>query len=289
MNVKQRIIGAAESRGVSPTEPVMVALNNEDTGYKNLRFVVSHTEPHDVTTPLNVMWVVVDPNSADFGKVLRRSSRSNSGTYLHAWSEVLNEENFYVNQIWDLPEPEHQELYDHAVLIGNPHYSSAADVKAIDEAGGQLTGPLKTRPLEQGEEYGNDEVFPRSFLEFSLGPLRYLTSSLQMFFGNLNSQITSVRNRTTVVENRLGEVETGMTSMEETLLNSAAKGFAHVQETPALSWNIPHNLNTSNIIVQVFEGNTIVWPADIIISDENNVEVTFAVEVAGGAKIIPIS
>jgi len=289
INVKERVLSAAEARGHSASLPVIVALSNQNTNYNNVRFVVSQNEPHDVTSPLNVMWIVTDPNSADFGKVLRRSSRSNSGTYLHAWSEVLEESNFYVNQVWDLPEPEHQELYDHIALIGNPHSTTAEDMEVLPLSGGQLTGALKTRTLEAGEEYADDEAFPRSFLEFSLGPLRYLTSSLQMFFGNLNNQIRSVRNRTTVVEGRLDTVQTGMTTLEETLLNSAAKGFAYVQETPTSEWNIAHNLNTYNIIVQVFEGNTIVWPADIIVQDENNVKVTFAIDVAGGAKVLPIS
>lgn len=289
IETRDRIVLAAESRGLAADHPVIVALNNVDTGYKDVRFVVSHTEPVGITSPLNVMWIVSDPVNADFNKVLRRSSRSNSGTYEHAWSEVLQEPDLYVSQVWDLPEPEHQVLYDHIALIGNPHRTRPVDMGALPTSGGKLTGQLETRTLEAGEQYAQTEVFPRSFLESSLGPLRSITNSLMMYFGNLNNQVGSIRNRTTTVEGRMTTVEESMAALETSAGDSAAKGYAHTQETAAQEWAITHNLGTMDVLVQVYENGEVVWPSSTSSTDENTVSVKFAIPITGSARIIPIA
>lgn len=288
--IKERLLEAAAGRGQSVTRPVMVALNNNKTNYNDIRFVVSHAEPHDVSTPLNVLWIVQDSNSPDYGKVLRRSSRSSSGGYTHSWSEVTSEQSLYVAQIWDMPEPAHQTLYDHVALIGNPHAMRLSDLEGVSKKGDKLSGKLLTRTLEQGEQYDMAEVTPRSFLETSLTPLRSITSSLQMFFSNLNNQLTSVRNRTTAVEGRATALETRVTKIEEDGTGGGiASGFSYAQEEPAEVWQIGHNLDSTDVLIQVFEGTEVVWPAETVIVDENNVKIVFAIPVAGKAKILPIS
>lgn len=286
---RDRVFEAAEKRGLSMTKPVIVALNNESTKYKEVRFVVSHKEPIDITSPLNVMWVVSDPASPDFKKVMRRSSRSNSGSYAHAWSEVLREADLFVSQVWDLPEPVNQPFYDHISLIGNPHQMVASDIDAVAKSGGKLTGPLETRVLPSGEQPAMSEVVPRSFLESNLVPLRSITSSLQMFFSNLNNQVGSIRNRTTGVEGRMTTIEEEMKTLKTEAGESASKGFVHEQVEPASVWIIVHNLETKDIQVQVFEGNDLVWPASITNEDENTVRIRFAVPIIGSARIIPIA
>lgn len=257
----------ATQRGMTPTNPVSVSINNASTQFKFVRFVVSHVEPDWDTTPLNVLWFVKDPNNSDLDKLLVRGARTPSSPYNHTWSEVTQLSAVYNEQIWDLPKPENQALYDHISSISDPHA-----LQPLTESGGTLTGPLNTRTLGEGEEPGAQEAVPRTWVDAAIGEMQSITESIVQFFSNLNSQLDNLRSRVEILE----------------LLLKGVKGFVYSNETAEQQWSIAHNMNNSNVTVQVFEGNQAIWPASIEIVDANNVMVEFAEPVKGKAEIIPI-
>lgn len=63
--------------------------------------------------------------------------------------------------------------------------------------------------------------------------------------------------------------------------------YVHNQSSAATTWTITHNLNTSFVLVQVFDGNnTVVIPDVITISDTSTITISFTVAQAGVAVIL---
>jgi hypothetical protein len=57
--------------------------------------------------------------------------------------------------------------------------------------------------------------------------------------------------------------------------------------TPSATWDIPHNLNSENVIVQAFDENKfVIIPNSIQIVDANTVELTFNTVQSGTARVI---
>lgn len=270
--LKDRLTAVALSRGLASDSPVTMAFDNQDTAYEPVRVIASYVEPYDTLTPLNILWLVSDPASVDYDKLMRRVSRSGSGSYMHAWSEVTLLDDVWVAQVWDLQEPDDQPLYDHANTVGNPHNLRPEDIDALGTGGGALTGPLTSRTLAVDEEYAPEEFVPRSWIETALDEVRSVTEHILQFFDNLNAQIDNLRTR--------------VEALEAWIFRS--KGYTYTAETAAVTWDIVHNLNNSSVHVQVYEGDVMVWPADIQIVDVNTVRVLFAVPVAGTAEVIPV-
>lgn len=271
--LKDKLESIALSKGLSSSKPIVITYNNADTNYEPVRIVVSHAEPYIADTPLNILWLVQDNANPDYGKMLKRQSRSSGGGYNHTWSEVTSLDNVFVAQVWDFPEPEHQELYDHATTIGNPHRTEAKDIPGVLSApGGILDQPLAPRALADGEEYDPTEIVPRSWIETALYQVRSVNEHIQQFFNNINSQIDNLRTRVEV--------------LEQSLLG--LRGFIYRAATAASVWNINHNMDNTDVVVQVFENNEVVWPAKIAVVDNNNVQVDFAVPVAGHAQVLPV-
>lgn len=270
--LKTALTTVANNKGHSSTNPVRIAYNNADTGYEPVRFVVSHAEPDDAEAPLNLLWYVTDPASPNYNFVLRRTSRSGSDGLQNTWSIVNDVANVMQEQVWDTPEPAYQDAMDHAITTGNAHGAKPSDFGAVDKSGDTLEGPLATRALQTGEEFTQAEVVPRFFVDSLVGPLQSITGAIVQSFNNFNAQMTNIRNRTQ--------------TLEDSVLGF--KGFVYRETTAAAIWNIPHNMGRSDLLVQVYEGNELVWPASVNIVDDNNVSVEFAVPVAGRAELLPI-
>jgi hypothetical protein len=70
----------------------------------------------------------------------------------------------------------------------------------------------------------------------------------------------------------------------------AVTSYNFVQATPSTTWNINHNLNTTNVTYSfsVYVGETLtpVLPAGIVIADNNTISVTFSQAFTGKATLI---
>lgn len=63
--------------------------------------------------------------------------------------------------------------------------------------------------------------------------------------------------------------------------------YTHTQDSAATVWNITHNLGTTSVNVQIFDGNSgVIIPDSITTTSNNAVSVTFSGSQAGRAVII---
>lgn len=70
-------------------------------------------------------------------------------------------------------------------------------------------------------------------------------------------------------------------------LTREASMFVYSTDTALTQWNIHHDLNTTFVIVQIFDtDNQVIIPDGIQIIDASNVKVTFTSNVAGRAVIL---
>ena len=272
--LKSTLTTVAEKRGQSSTNPVLVVYNNAETNYSPVRFSVSDTEPYDLPSPINLFWYVTDSSSTLYDAVLRRTARTASGGLQNTWELVRDSSTVFAEQVWDVAKPEHLAAIDHADTVGNAHLLTTEDINAVNKAGGKMEGLLEPRTLNQGEQFDSKEVVPRSWIEAALAPIRSVNSAIIQAFSNTNTQIRSIRNRVQV--------------LEDDALNSSSEGFVYRMAEASTSWNILHNMNNSELLIQVYEGAEMIWPASIAIVDANNVLIEFAVPVAGRADLLPI-
>src|SRR5690606_17411849 len=65
--------------------------------------VVSWLEPNNVTLPFNVSWIVADPESSEFGNMLRRTSADPSLGFRNTWVRLNTLQDMLAErQYWDL-------------------------------------------------------------------------------------------------------------------------------------------------------------------------------------------
>ena len=63
--------------------------------------------------------------------------------------------------------------------------------------------------------------------------------------------------------------------------------YTHTQGSGSATWNITHNLNTTSVNVQVFDGTSkVVIPSEIETTGANTVQITFNEVVAGRAVLV---
>lgn len=63
-------------------------------------------------------------------------------------------------------------------------------------------------------------------------------------------------------------------------------GYKYSQDIPSSSWVISHDKNSTNVIVQVFDGDEVVIPDAIRIVNENVIEVTLGSAMTGSAHVV---
>lgn len=268
--LKTALVNYANNKGVSATRPVILVINDSVTQYKPIRFVVAHTEPHATAMPVNLMWYVLDPVSPNFGKLLRRVSRSPANGYTHTWVELTVVDNVWAEQSWDTAIPADQAFIDHINQVGNAHGLTPADLNALSTDGGILVGALIPRTPPTGQQYANNEVVPRSWIDALVNPIRTLAQGTKALQTNLNSQFINLRNRVVV--------------LEAAILGSRV--FAQTITEPADVWIITHNFNKPNVFVTVYnEDNEEVMPGTVKLVNNNTVRIDFAKPVIGRVEI----
>jgi hypothetical protein len=65
--------------------------------------------------------------------------------------------------------------------------------------------------------------------------------------------------------------------------------YTHHQETPQNEWNITHDLDISNPVVDTWieteDGTTLILPLEIRVIDNNKIRITFSQDLSGHAVI----
>ncbi len=86
----------ADTRNIGVNQVVSLKIQNPLTGKEHV-FVCSLSEPSNILTPINTMWIVLDPASARYKTVLRLVSSTPSTEFFHTWAEVNTYNDLFTN------------------------------------------------------------------------------------------------------------------------------------------------------------------------------------------------
>lgn len=224
---------------------------------------VQFAEPSSVEHPLDVFWLRADPDDPLYGYLYRRVSRTGGSPTVGVWEAVTLAQVTEKAHTWDFTKPDNFVTLSHSMDISDPHRQ--------EPVGGQLSSALKPRTLAQDENYASDEVVPFSIISSTIGAAVSLTNRVQQGLNFLNFKFKQLTARVVILE------------------ESNIRGMSQEQSTLAQEWVIPHNLNSENLMVEVFnEAKHVVYPSEVSIVDLNTLSIKFAVEMKGRANIRPI-
>ncbi len=234
------LLNLAQVQGVTSTNPILYKVV---TGSDKM-IVVSFTEPAGLTLPLNVLWLVADSSSSNYSKILRRTSKTYSGTYANTWTETT----------------------DYSDVITTTQYYASEDTPepvVISMSGGQLTQALYPRVATS---YASTEVVPKSTLDTSINTVRTL---LLNYYANLNKREvfddTRIRSLIASVAN----------------LTSVKASFIYSQASDSDSWVVAHGLDSAAPEVSIWIDNELVMADTVEVIDSNTLVVHFSSPVQG--------
>jgi hypothetical protein len=259
-----RLNAVAEAKQVSESLDVLVTMKINSLVDEYSWIAAQFGEPSEAQVPLDVFWLDLDPESATFNKLLQRSSRSGGTDKEGQWSEVTVADRVAEDaHIWDLGKPEDYVARSHWHDISDPHFQ--------EPVGGQLRTALKPRTISGAEEYSDVEVAPYGIIRAIIGAAVSLTNRVSQKLNYTNLKLRLLTDRVVVLEADI------------------AKGYSHEQAEGLKEWTIEHNLNSENIMVDVFNASKQkVYPSSVEIVNENSISILFAVNVLGRANIRPV-
>ena len=243
----------ALSNGLSEDLPVVIEYGNDEDF--PIKIVVSNTEPVDLTLPLNVIWIVSnDANVDDYFSALIRSSKDLSSNYDHTWSkasalaDITSLSQYYegndrfrvgalqaVNNLRDENEP----FPDRYLRL---------------DSNGVLQGSLTVRELSNSQGYGLTEAIPRRTL---VDALNSQTQGFYTILMGMNTRLNAAEQKIANHESRIIDLELGGGGGNSGGQLDGARYYVHVQNELESEWIINHQLDTKNIIVQVWRNDEI--------------------------------
>ncbi|MBY0416978.1 MAG: hypothetical protein K2W88_02790 [Pararheinheimera sp.] len=231
--------------GLTQQQSILLEFGN-DVG-QSIYIYVGSDEPINHSLPLNVCWLVSDENDADYFKLLKRVSKNVSGNRQHTWTELFDYTTAIENQYYDDADRLRQA---DPTLVEKHERSVDAHPNLVRLAGGQtMTGPLYPRVLGgQGQQYGDAEVFPYRVFR------NLLNTQSNTFYGimvEFNQRITQNEEDIIELKRRLQNIETG-TGGDVGGGVAGARFYVHVINEPSSEIIIHHELDSYNIIAQVW-------------------------------------
>lgn len=275
-----RCLGIATERGLSSSKPIVLVVKAPNTG-EETRIVVSYSEPYDLILPLNVSWINGDVASPDYKKTFKRTSKTAAGGFTHSWTQISNYDDVFTPpQYWDgtdLP------VVESTLSDMNSHMAETTaddDVHGsrayIDSEVNQLTSSFGSAYANMNQRVVYNDQRIRA-LETAKNTHSETLATLEAGQISQNEEIEQLKNRVFVLEESGGSSGGG----------SGAVSYTHVVVDAALTWTIPHNMDTKNLICQVYDEQfNLVLPAGTSKVDDNTWVVSFAVPQSGRAVLI---
>jgi hypothetical protein len=237
------LLSLATVQGVSSTNPMLYKVV---TG-SDKSIIVSYAEPVGLTLPLNVLWLIADPASSSYQKILRRTSKLTTAPYTYSWSLVTD--------------------YDDAMTTAQYFDSSdTPEPVVISLSGGQLTGALKPRTASP---YLATEIIPASDVDRRVGLAKTMLLGM---YNNLNT-------REVYDDKRIRNLSLSVANLQ----SSAA--YIHVQDASSADWVISHGLNTTTPEVAIWINGELVQADTVSTVDANTLAIYFSVAVAGSVSV----
>lgn len=257
------LIATADVRNLSATNPITFTIKNPNSN-DNVIVVVAIREPYTYNAlPINVTWINYDPEDVNFKRALKRVNKDDPGPgspYEHTW-QVLNIYNdvFEPPQYYDGGVSDIDSRFDFHVDDNqnpNPHNITPEIIDALALSGGTLTGPVVIRQLGGGgDAYAVGEAIPREYVD---------------------SEITILQDQITTLAGQISVV--------------SGSTYKHDQSGADSTWSITHNLNTEDIIIQIFDENGyLMFPSEAHSTGLNTAEILFEENLIGTALIVPVA
>jgi hypothetical protein len=248
-------IGIADVRNLSPENPIELSITSPNSSQKT-RVVVAVNEPWQyIALPVNVTWINYNPQDPYYKRALKRVSRTQSATYQHTWTLLNNYiDIFEPPQYYDAESGDVESRLDaHIANLNNPHIVTPEQIEALPLTGGQMLGPILSRPATINQ-FANEELIPRKVVD-----------ALQL---SIDQQIQQIL---------------------QSISGGSVVPHIHNQSTPSNTWTIDHQFNSVDMMIQIVAADgEIVSPADISYS-ANNTVLTFVTAEAGKAYVFKAS
>lgn len=251
------LVSMSIAQGLSSSNSVMMQPKS------GLFVIMSYTEPTDRVFPLNGLWVVSDPASASYKKMLRRKSKTATSPYVFTWTEVtdfddmMNTAQVYADE--DLPQP---------VIVSGK--------------GGQLLGKLRVRAGVT--VFDADEVIPKSYTD---SVRTAMNNSFFTMFNNMNQRVNINTADIRVLKTAQNLFESRISALE--VAKSTIVGKTFLQTDADSVWALRHELGKgSGFAFVLSEEGEIIWPETINLSEDdpdNVVLLTFLEPVSGVAQL----
>jgi hypothetical protein len=230
--------------GLTQEQSILLEFGN-DVG-QIIYIYVGSDEPINNSLPLNVCWLVSGENDADYFKLLKRVSKNVSGNRQHTWTELFDYATATENQYYD--EADRLRLADPTSLEKHTR-DTDAHPNLVRLSGGQtLTGPLYPRTVGPGQQYANAEVFPYGVFRTILSQQSNNYFNIMM---EMNVRLTQAEEDIIELKRRLQNIETG-TGGDVGGGVAGARFYVHVINEPSSEVIIHHELDSYNIIAQVW-------------------------------------
>lgn len=230
--------------GLTQQQSILLEFGN-DVGQSTYIYVGSD-EPINQVLPLNVCWLVSDENDADYFKLLKRVSKTVSGNRQHTWTELFDYASATEAQYYDDTDRLRQ---SDPTLVEKHERSVDVHPNLVRLAGGQtMTGPLYPRSVGPGQQYGNAEIFPYGVFRTILSQQSNNYFNIMM---EMNIRLTQAEEDILDLKRRLQNIETG-TGGDVGGGVAGARFYVHVINEPSAEIIIHHELDSYNIIAQVW-------------------------------------
>jgi hypothetical protein len=238
-------LSKAVALGLTASNKIVLAVGS--TQNETALIYVSAVEPTGPELPLNFMWIVSDSNSADYQKILRRTSKTanfpyqNTYEYPTVYANVINTFPVY-DAVDGFIRPA---LENHRYSVGNAHAATPTQIGAVNINGDTMLGVLRARA-----NWRSVPLQPEEFI-----PLQKMTDSLNSQTQGFYTILMQLFNRIGAVETTNAQLAQRITALETTGggqidPNLVPRTYVHEQAEAEPTWIINHNLGTQFLIVQ---------------------------------------
>lgn len=259
--------------GHTSLKPILLDVGSNDQS--SVRIYVSATEPVDVVLPINAIWLVTKEDDENYFRFLQRQSKNVSATYQHTWLVVTTYAQAMSAQTYDSSDSIRRSIQSD---LDNHEADQGAHPGTVWTRGGMtMTGALFARTLTPPQQYGLNEFFPRSVL---VNTVNQQTQGFYDILLGMNERLTIAEEDIIELKRRVTNVETGNTGNVGGAIEGALF-YIHVVNTPETEIIIHHQLNTYNIVSQLWMRDDSGDPDDPM----NGAQVSY-IEVIPDSKVL---
>jgi len=253
INFVDLCLGIAVVRELDASNDINIKIANPDGGTGEYLIVCSFDEPTGVL-PLNVLWIDSDSTSSDYKQVYKRNSKTAQGGYNNTWQEI--------NTVSE--------------AFSESQYYDTGDLPTVDSAVSDMENHL----LSQLPDFD-----PHGIKAFVTSEVKSSENDIFSFMIYVNQKVD---NNKRAIDELILAKNTHSERITELENRPSLPSYKHVQQEPATSWTIEHNLDSSDLIVKYIDSDgELILPDTELHFEKNILHVSFAkVAVSGRALIL---